>query len=121
MNAEQVQKYKQQLLDLRESLVGQLNSAQKQSFEDFAPDEVQDPVDLAVLDREQTIMLSISESERDLLEMIDEALQRIELGGSYGICQNCKQEIAEMRLDAVPYARYCMNCQEKLERGALDE
>jgi DnaK suppressor protein len=120
MNAEQLDRYKQQLLDLRESIVGQVNSAQQQSFETFSTMDVVDPVDMAVMDREQTVLLSIGESERDLLAMIDEALQRISLG-SYGSCQNCGQEIPAARLEAVPYARYCINCQDKLERGLLDE
>jgi DnaK suppressor protein len=119
MTAEQLENYKKQLLEQRERLVGQLNENQRQSFE-FGLEEMPDPVDAAVQDRSQTILLSISESERDLIELTDEALQRIELG-SYGTCQNCGQEIAEARLNAVPYARYCMKCQEKMERGELDE
>ena len=118
MNAEQVEKYKNQLLESRDRLAGQLNENQRQSFE-FGLEEMPDPVDAAVQDRSQTILLSISESERDLIDQIDEALQRIELR-SYGICVNCEQEIAQARLDAVPYARYCMSCQEKMERGELD-
>lgn len=119
MDAKQLEKYKNQLLEQRERLVGQLNENQRQSFE-FGLEEMPDPVDAAVQDRSQTILLSISESERDLIEQTDAALQRIEMG-SYGDCTNCGREIAGVRLDAVPYARYCMNCQEKLERGELDE
>ena len=119
MTAEQLENYKKQLLEQRDRLVGQLNENQRQSFE-FGLEEMPDPVDAAVQDRSQTILLSISESERDLIDQIDEALQRIELG-SYGTCVNCERDIAVARIEAVPYARYCMNCQEKLERGELDE
>lgn len=119
MNADQVENYKKQLLEQRDRLVGQLNENQRQTFE-FGLEEMPDPVDAAVQDRSQTVLLSISESERDLIDLTDEALQRIELG-SYGTCLNCEQDIAAARLDAVPYARYCMNCQEKMERGELDE
>lgn len=119
MTAEQLENYKKILLEQRERLAGQLNENQRQSFE-FGLEEMPDPVDAAVQDRSQTILLSISESERDLIDLTDAALQRIELG-SYGTCQNCGQEIAEARLNAVPYARYCMKCQEKMERGELDE
>jgi DnaK suppressor protein len=119
MDANQLENYKKQLLEQRDRLVGQLNENQRQSFE-FGLEEMPDPVDAAVQDRSQTILLSISESERDLIDQIDESLQRIELG-SYGICVNCERDIAVARIEAVPYARYCMNCQEKLERGELDE
>ncbi|HEX8264093.1 MAG TPA: TraR/DksA family transcriptional regulator [Pyrinomonadaceae bacterium] len=119
MDANQLENYKKQLLEQRDRLVGQLNENQRQSFE-FGLEEMPDPVDAAVQDRSQTILLSISESERDLIDQIDEALQRIELG-SYGTCVNCERDIAVARIEAVPYARYCMNCQEKLERGELDE
>ena len=119
MNAEDLQNYKQQLLEQRERLVEQLNNNQRESFE-FGLEEMPDPVDAAVQDRSQTILLSISESERDLIDRIDAALQRIELG-TYGNCLNCGREIAVARLNAVPYAVYCMNCQEKAERGELDE
>ncbi len=119
MNVQDLEQYKQNLLLQRQQLVGQVNENQRQTFE-FGIEEMQDPVDVAVIDREQTIMLSITESERDLLEQIDEALQRIELQ-NYGTCQNCGQLIAEARLNAVPYARYCMTCQEKLENGTLDD
>lgn len=119
MNPEQIKKYKQQLLAQREQLVGQVNENQNQTF-GIDRENLQDPVDAAVNDREQTILLSITESERDLLEQVDAALQRIELN-AFGDCENCGKEIAQARLDAVPEARFCMNCQEKLESGELDE
>lgn len=119
MNTEQIQNYKKSLLAQRENLVVQINESQRQTF-DFDRENMQDPVDVAVSDRDQTIMLSISESERTLIDQIDEALQRIELS-SYGECANCGQEISEARIKAVPYAQYCINCQDLLERGLLDD
>ena len=119
MNAEQLQSYKESLLSQRENLVGQVNENQRQTF-GFDRENMQDPVDVAVNDRDQTIMLSISESERTLLDQVDDALRRIELSG-YGHCANCSEEITEARLKAVPYAQYCINCQELLERGLLDD
>jgi DnaK suppressor protein len=119
MDAKELENYKKSLLEQRNQLVGQVNNNNRQTF-DLARDDMQDPVDMAVSDREQTIMLSINESERTLLDQIDEALQRIEFS-TYGDCTNCGNEISEARLKAVPYARYCMNCQDLLERGLLDE
>ncbi len=45
-----------------------------------------------------------------------EALARIE-DGSYGICESCGEPIAPKRLDAVPWARYCLQCQDQMDRG----
>ena len=119
MDVQDIENYKQSLLKQRDQLVGQVNENQSQTF-NYDRENMQDPVDMAVSDREQTILLSINESERTLLDQVDAALQRIELGG-YGECMNCSQQIGEARLNAVPYARYCINCQDLLERGLIDD
>jgi len=49
-----------------------------------------------------------------LLE-IEEALKRIE-AKNYGICQMCEKAVAATRLKAIPHAKYCKKCQEKMER-----
>lgn len=119
MTQQELDGYKKILLTQRESLVGQISESQRQSFDELASDDMPDPVDMAVHDRDQTVMLSISESERNMTELIDEALTRIE-ASTYGDCINCGQLIAKARLDAVPYARYDMKCQELFENGELD-
>ena len=50
------------------------------------------------------------------LEEIEEALQRLE-GGEYGHCESCGVEIPDARLEALPHARFCIKCQEELERS----
>ena len=59
--------------------------------------------------------LGLLSEEGDVIEMIDEALQRLE-DNEYGICLDCGCEIAEGRLEAKPYARYCTNCKSKREK-----
>ena len=58
--------------------------------------------------------LGLMSSEVDVVEMIEEALQRIH-DDEYGICLDCGDLIAEARLAAKPYARYCTRCKEKRE------
>ncbi len=53
--------------------------------------------------------LSMITNEGDALELIDEATERL-LGGSYGICLDCSVKISEDRLEAKPYARFCIKC-----------
>jgi DnaK suppressor protein len=51
-----------------------------------------------------------------LLREVKAAMARIE-DGSYGICESCEEAITPRRLDAVPWARYCVQCQDGLDRG----
>ena len=82
--------------------------------------ETPDPVDLAVRNYSKNVMLAVSENESKQLTMITEALERIE-DDEYGLCQNCENKINPKRLTAVPWAKYCINCQELLEKGLLEE
>jgi DnaK suppressor protein len=82
--------------------------------------ETPDPVDLAVRNYSKNVQLALSENESRQLELIDEALERLE-EEEYGLCQNCEKEIHPKRLAAIPWARYCLDCQELREQGLLDE
>ncbi len=107
---------KEKLLVERELLI------QKLKGNDLSIDdsETPDPVDLAVRNYSKNVQLAVSENESRQLTLIDEALLRIE-DDEYGECQNCEKEINQKRLAAIPWARYCLDCQELLEKGLLDE
>ncbi len=61
---------------------------------------------------------SLSENERGMLRLIDEALARLD-NGRYGICVHCGERIEPPRLNAVPWARHCIACQELQDRGEI--
>ncbi len=82
--------------------------------------ETPDPVDLAVRNYSKNVMLAVSENDSRQIVLINEALERIE-DEEYGTCQNCEKEINPKRIDAIPWARYCLNCQELVEKGLLEE
>ncbi len=107
---------KQRLLDERSLLIDKLKD------NDLSVDdsETPDPVDLAVRNYSKNVMLAVSENESRQLALIDEALMRVE-DDEYGLCQNCENEINPKRLAAIPWARYCLNCQELVEQGLLDD
>ena len=107
---------KEKLIAERELLVGKLNG------NDLSVDDAEtpDPVDLAVRNYSKNVMLAVSENDSRQLIFINEALARIG-DEEYGACQNCNNPINPKRLNAVPWARYCLNCQELLEQGLLDE
>jgi DnaK suppressor protein len=58
--------------------------------------------------------LALRGNAQDLLAQVDAALERLDQG-NYGICARCGQEIAVERLDALPYAIYCISCQSQVE------
>jgi DnaK suppressor protein len=66
---------------------------------------------------EQTMNLALSESLEDTLNRVEDALRRFE-DGSYGICQGCGRLIEWGRLEALPYARLCVECAQRHEREA---
>ena len=60
--------------------------------------------------------LTIMSAETETIREIDYALSRID-EGTYGHCEMCSEQVAPKRLKAIPYARYCIECQSKSERG----
>ncbi len=79
----------------------------------------EDLVDRANRAYDQDLTLALSDTERSTVLEIDDALARLE-DGSYGVCDFCEKPIGVARLKAVPWARYCIGCQERDEMGLLD-
>ena len=82
---------------------------------DASKDEGMDTYDLASDARDKEINLILGDRDREKVQAIDEALGRVN-DGSYGICESCEGEIAEARLQALPFTRLCVNCQADRER-----
>ena len=78
----------------------------------------QDIADKAANSYTKEFLFSLSNTERALLHEVDDALARIE-GHRYGVCASCAEEMNLKRLEAVPWARLCLSCQEKQESGLL--
>ena len=107
---------KDRLIAERENLLNKL----KENDLSIDDSETPDPVDLAVRNYSKNVMLAVSENDSRQIILINEALERID-DEEYGLCQNCEKEINPKRLDAIPWARYCLNCQELVEQGLLEE
>jgi RNA polymerase-binding transcription factor DksA len=73
------------------------------------------PADLGTAYHAQEVDLLLMENQEYLLAECDAALARIQ-AGSYGLCGRCSNQIPPGRLDAFPYARYCVGCAEEVER-----
>lgn len=80
----------------------------------------EDVVDRANNAYRRELMFSLSDNERTQLLQVDEALRRID-AETFGICASCMREIAPLRLKAIPWARYCVDCQELAEKGLLED
>ncbi len=119
MDKRKMKTYRDRLLERRESLFSQVTEAEMSSRERDL-EATQDPADMAANAYTKELLISMSANDRKLLELIDEALVRVE-SGEYGECVNCGEPVLEKRLDAVPWARYCLKCQDLQERGLLNE
>ena len=78
----------------------------------------QDIADKATNSYTKEFLFSLSNNERDMLQLVDEALSRIG-DRKFGFCVVCEDEMDRKRLDAVPWAKHCISCQEKQEQGLL--
>ncbi len=103
---------RQEIMDLYEH---DLREGQRASDEGS-----EDVVDRANSAYNREFMFSLSGTERDTLFMIEEALERLD-DGQFGTCSSCSSDIPVARLKAVPWARYCIDCQELDEKGLLQE
>jgi DnaK suppressor protein len=119
MDKRRVRVFRDKLMDRRQSLVGQVQQAELYSRERDA-EATQDPADMAANAYTKELLVSMSDNDRQLLNLIDEALERMDDSG-YGKCIRCGQPLPEKRLEAVPWARHCVRCQELHERGLLIE
>jgi DnaK suppressor protein len=106
--------YKKKLLKKKEEIIHKISETHNETKEVEAG-IAQDVVDKAESSYTKEFLFSLSDSEREQLFMIDDALRRIEKG-EYGLCQMCHKEISKKRLEVVPWAPFCIECQEKEEQ-----
>ncbi|MEE8525893.1 MAG: TraR/DksA C4-type zinc finger protein [Thermoanaerobaculia bacterium] len=88
--------------------------------QDTTDDNSDDFADRANNSYNRELMFTLSGSEREALIRIDEAIGRL-AKGSYGLCVHCDRPISVPRLQAVPWARFCIGCQELDEKGMLED
>src|SRR5581483_9038245 len=87
--------------------------------EDIAIEKTPDALDEVQLAGERELAIRNLDRESNLLRNVKGALARI-ADGSYGVCMHCEEDIKTKRLDAVPWAKYCIRCQEAADRHEFD-
>jgi len=119
--------FKQLLLAKRREILRNVNEfedeALKKSRLDASGDLSSMPIHMADIgtdNYEQEFALGLMDSERKLLREIDNSLGRIEQR-TYGICEGTGKPIPKARLEAQPWARYCVEYARKLEQGLVQE
>jgi RNA polymerase-binding protein DksA len=119
--------FKQMLLEKRREILRNVNEfkdeALKKSRLDASGDLSSMPIHMADIgtdNYEQEFALGLLDSERKLLKEIDDAMGRIEKK-IYGICEGTGKPIKKARLEAQPWARYCVEYARMLEQGFVSE
>lgn len=121
MSAIDTERFRSTLLEERERVVHAIEHLHQEtagSIEDEG-EEIQSDNhlgDMATITFDREMSYTLEENAEHVLEEIDSALRRIE-DGTFGICADCGQPIAEGRLEAIPYATKCVDCKRREERG----
>lgn len=99
------------LENLREETAGTLydDAGEESAYDNHLADTATETYD-------RELDYTLEENSEHVLGEIEAALTRIE-GGTYGICTNCAKQISEERLEALPWATLCIDCQRNLEHG----
>ena len=116
-----VEKFRKLLLEERARLEEQSKRFQRLASSADQSDESSEladydnhPADAASDTFEREKNLALDQNTNDLIENIDRAMEKIE-AGNYGICDRCGNEISKARLEVIPYAAFCVECQDIVE------
>lgn len=117
MDKKRLDYYKKKLIARREELLRTIARTEEEG-RTADDDPTVDLADKAANSYTKEFLFGMTNSDRTMLAMIDEALKRIK-ENAYGLCANCQEEVQPKRLDAVPWAKHCVACQEKKEQGLI--
>lgn len=107
LTASQIQKFREILTQKQNELSLIVHKKKEEEIEDITSG---DEADVATRSVEKEMLFELTDNENQILEMVDSALRKIEKG-IYGRCESCQKPIGKMRLEVMPWARYCIQCQ----------
>jgi DnaK suppressor protein len=117
MDKKRLEYYKKKLTTRREELMKTIARTEEEGRQ-ADDDPTVDLADKAANSYTKEFLFGMTNTDRTILNMIDEALKRIRTN-EYGLCLNCQEEMQTKRLEAVPWAKNCISCQEKIEQGLI--
>jgi DnaK suppressor protein len=112
------QQFERRLRQRQKELEQALASTVEQALSS-AVNDAQDVADQAVAGYQKEMLFSQGTVRNAQLRLVKQALNRL-ADGSYGDCVRCYQAIGAKRIEALPWTPYCINCQERLERGDIE-
>jgi DnaK suppressor protein len=115
MDKKKVEVYRKYLLAKQAELLQAVAKSERDGREaDEEP--TQDIADKAANSYTKEFLFHRSDENRRVLQLVNEALERARVG-TYGLCVACGDEVQSKRLEAVPWARHCIQCQDKQDQG----
>jgi DnaK suppressor protein len=117
MEQKKLKAYRDKLIQKKEEILVAYNK-NKNYGKEADEEGAQDVADKAASSYTKEFLFSLSNNERDVLQLVEEALTRVG-GDNFGVCVVCEDEMDRKRLEAVPWAKRCLSCQEKQEQGLL--
>lgn len=117
MEQKKIKTYREKLIQKKEEILDAYTK-NKNYGKEADEEGAQDIADKAASSYTKEFLFSLSNNERDVLQLVEEALVRVGSDG-FGVCVVCEDEMDKKRLEAVPWAKRCLSCQEKQEQGLL--
>ena len=117
MDQKRIRVFRERLLQKKQEIL-EVYSKNKTYGKEADEDGAQDVADKAANSYTKEFLFSLSNTERDMLQLVDEAITRLS-SKNFGVCASCEEELEKKRLEAVPWAKHCITCQEKQEQGLL--
>lgn len=118
MTREQLEGFRLQLEARRDEIVRRAEQTLEQDMT-LDSDDLPDEMDLASSEYLQAFTFRLRGREKNLLDKIQKALDRID-AGTFGVCEECDEAIAFKRLEARPETTLCIRCKEEQERVERD-
>ena len=114
MRAKDKKHFRQKLLEKKEELVSVVQKTEDYGRQVNSEAEGMDLADKASSSYTKEFMFSKSDGDRQLLQEVVDALDRLD-EGDFGKCMNCGEKVEGKRLEAVPWSPFCLSCQAKAE------
>ncbi len=125
MKKTEIEKFRNELLERREGLIEDLRRMEEATLRTRVSGAARDrggapthPAELASASTELDLGLEALEQKEAALHSIDQALARMH-SGKFGVCEECGGSIPLVRLRALPQARHCLSCQQRMEQGSV--
>ena len=107
LTQKEIKEIEKHLIEMRKEILDRIKNKKN---EEMPENETGDEADLAAQSLEKEVLFELNDSSHEKLDQIEAALRRISKG-IYGTCEYCRKPIPKKRILALPFARYCINCQ----------